>query len=309
VDGKVVRGKDGWLFLDNDSNFVMSQYSGELRFSESELRRWRFVLETRTAWLQEHRVPYSFLVAPNAHSVYAEKLPDGYGNGEGRPIIQLMRYLRQTGSYARLMYPLDDLLRMKPEPVYTETETHWTELGAFVAYRHLMQQVRRTVDVPVLSEDEVNVRKITIPGDLGAKLTPPEASLTVRVDVRNPAAWLASDNRVFNRGRRIEYRCDAAPDVTCLLFGDSFAHMALPYFAESFRRLVFAHLPTLDYSLVEQDRPGVVVSILNERFLVSVPDDLSAATLEELACQKRAAGDMLAPRSMPGNRVDTAEQV
>jgi hypothetical protein len=51
-DGKVVRGKDGWLFLDNDSNRVIAQHSGELRFTEEQLDQWHYLLECRTAWLE-----------------------------------------------------------------------------------------------------------------------------------------------------------------------------------------------------------------------------------------------------------------
>ncbi len=119
------------------------------------------------------------------------------------------------------------------------------------------------------------------------------------------AARMTHDNRVFLNGHRIEYECPAAGDTTCLVFGDSFAHAMLPFLAESFGRLVFAHLATLDHSLVESTEPDVVVSILNERFLIRVPDDAGAKTLEECAAEKRATGAVYPPRSHEGNRVDT----
>ena len=55
-DGKVVEGRDGRLFLANDANRVLAQHSGELRFDEDQLRGWRELLETRTAWLARRRV-------------------------------------------------------------------------------------------------------------------------------------------------------------------------------------------------------------------------------------------------------------
>ena len=46
-DGKVMRGKDGWLFLANDRNAVVNQHTGQFRFSPKDVQRWREVLETR----------------------------------------------------------------------------------------------------------------------------------------------------------------------------------------------------------------------------------------------------------------------
>lgn len=304
-DEKVVRGKDGWLFLDHDSNAVMRQFAGELPFSEAKLRSWRYVLETRIAWLQSRGVPYHMLVAPEAHAVYPEKLPDGLGDGSRRPIMQLIEYLEANGSYARLIYPIDELRRQKHRLVYIQTETHWTELGAFISYRELMRQVVSGIDVRVLTEEDMHFSEWEWTGDLGAKVVPNQTSTIVLLDVLKPAATFEFDNRIFNRGRRIEYRCESAPDLTCLIFGDSFAHLLLPYLAESFRRLVFAHLPTLDYTLVEQEEPDLVASIMSERFIARVPDDLTAPTLAEMAKQKEEAGQVLADRPWEGNRVDS----
>ena len=63
---KVVRGKDGWLFLDNDRNQVMRQHSGDLRFSPKQLNDWQRVLETRAGWLAERGARHHFLVAPDS---------------------------------------------------------------------------------------------------------------------------------------------------------------------------------------------------------------------------------------------------
>ncbi len=54
-DGKVTRGRDGWLFLDGDTNEVMRQQRGELLFSDEQLDKWRSLLEARTEWLGQAR--------------------------------------------------------------------------------------------------------------------------------------------------------------------------------------------------------------------------------------------------------------
>lgn len=303
-DGKVVRGKDGWLFLDSDTNDVMRQQRGELLFSEDQLRQWRRLLEERAVWLGQRGVPYYFLVPPNPQSVYPDKLPVEIAPETPRPITQLIEYLRAAGPSTSLIYPLEHLAGRRDEHIYTETGTHWTDLGAFVAYEVLMDSIGDDKPVRRLTAADVSFHENVAPGGLGRKLDPAEASTQVYGAPIETAARMTLDNRIFLNGHRMDYECPVAGDTVCLVFGDSFAHMMLPFLAESFGRVVFAHLPTLDRELVTEMKPDIVVSILNERFLIKVPVDAGAKSLEECAAEKRASGAVYPPRSTGGTRVD-----
>ncbi len=68
--GKVIEGKNEWLFLDKDSNQIMNQVTGELTFSEAELLYWKTLLEMRSIWLSRHQINYGFFVVPNKACVY-----------------------------------------------------------------------------------------------------------------------------------------------------------------------------------------------------------------------------------------------
>ena len=94
-EDKVVEGKDGWLFLVRDTNHVMDQHTGRLQFTPRQLEDWRYVLETRSAWLAGRQIPYFFIVPPNTHAVYPEYLPDDVVPVAERPVLQLMRHLRE----------------------------------------------------------------------------------------------------------------------------------------------------------------------------------------------------------------------
>jgi hypothetical protein len=64
----------------------------------------------------------------------------------------------------------------------------------------------------------------------------------------------------------------------------------LPFLQATFQTFVFAHLPTIDYELVERYDPDLVVSVMNERFLVIVPNDEKGKSQRELEQEKLAAG-------------------
>jgi alginate O-acetyltransferase complex protein AlgJ len=290
-DAKVLRGKNGRLFLDNDSNQVIKQYTGELLFSDRELLDWEYLLENRIAWLQRVGIHYFFLVPPNAHPVYPEDLPDAIRAAEPRPVPQLIEHLQQRGSYAELIYPLEELLAAKPNPLlYAKTDTHWTAHGAFIAYRRLMDAISSVLPVHSVSEDAIEYHESLWMGELGFKLDPKEESVTVTARIKRPLAYLVSDNRVFNRGMLVVTECPDAPPVSCVVFVDSFARAMHPFLASSFRRLVFAYAPTLDHDLILRERPDVVVSVMNERFLMTIPYDIGAPTVADFEREKKENG-------------------
>ena len=305
VDTKYLRGKDGWLFLDRDTNRLLDQHTGRLQLTPEELRAWQRVLETRIAWLGRRGIPYLFQIAPNPHVIYEDKLPDGVVTSSERPMMQLLEHLERTGSDVQVLYPVDELIRHRDRRVYAHTHTHWSEFGAFFAYEQLMNHMDPALGLPRLSVDDVDWVEVPLPGDLGNKVSPKESSPFVFGDIREQRAKLVLDNRVVRTGRRVEFE---APELehTCLVVADSYAVRVVPFLAESFRRLVFGHVPTLDHELVEEVQPDVVVSIMSERFLIEVPEDLHVGTptLRQLEAEKLARGEVLRPRRVETNRLN-----
>ena len=107
-----------------------------------------------------------------------------------------------------------------------------------------------------------------------------------------PTGTVLEDNLVRRNGRIIRFECLSAPDTSCVLFGDSFSYAMLRFLAESFRRFTFVHLQTFDRALVEAEAADVVISSCNERFLVRIPDDDAGEPAEQVAENKRSAGEI-----------------
>jgi alginate O-acetyltransferase complex protein AlgJ len=287
---KAVEGKDGWLFVANDSNDVFGQHAGTLEFPDSHFEQWREVLEGRVEWLAERGIPYYFVVAPDTHAIYPEKLPEWFQPIRERPIERLMRRLKESDSSVRVIYPLEELLAAKAEQqVGLPLDSHWSEFGAFVAYRRIVDELERAgVPMRTISKQDLTFTEVDIPGDLGQMLGI-ATSHELYVDFAR-GARLLNDNAVENIGALLEFECDLAPPTRFLLLGDSYSWRLGRYLAESFGRFVFAHTPILDRNLVEREQPDVVISLLSERFLRLVPDDEHGATIVEAAREKEARG-------------------
>jgi hypothetical protein len=296
----VVPGRDGWLFLQRDTNRLLDQMAGIVRLNPLQLRQWRFVLETRTAWLERLGIQHHMLIAPNAISVYPEMRPAGYDIVEDRPLNQLVGFLQEQRSFATLVVPMQQLIDAKRERLtYIPTDTHWNEFGAFVAYEALMDEIEGSgVEVRRVRRDDLRIYEEERPGDLGPRVDPPLTSTHVLAEPREPAALMVEDNRIYNSGRNVVYECDQAPG-RCVVFGDSFAYTFLHFLAESFGRLFYVHRPTLDYEAILAERPDVVISVLTERFIIRVPEDAPYMPLPRLVGRRRKQNAVLPPVKDP----------
>jgi alginate O-acetyltransferase complex protein AlgJ len=303
VDDKVAQGQDGWLFLANDSNDTMGQHAGARLLTGHQVEQWQYLLESRAAWLGMQGIPYYFVIAPDAHAIYPDMLPEGVQQGTTRPALQVLDRLRERDSWAPVFYPLEELLAERESLVYPKTGSHWSEYGAFIAYRALMARIAELLPVRSLSREEIHLSYERRSGDLGRKFDPPVISRYVYVDVIEPRAELVEDNRIRNHGRLVEYNADTDDDLTCLVFGDSFAVRVMPLVAESFRRSFWAHL-YFDHELVSELRPDVVVTVAAERGMIVVETDTDPG-LRRLEARKRSEGDVMPPRLTQSSRINS----
>ena len=303
IDDKVVQGKDGWLFLANDSNDTLAQHAGENLLTDLQVQQWHDLLEWRSAWLNLQGIPYVFMIAPDPHAVYADFLPDGFVPGETRPAVQVLDHLQERGSWAPVLYPLAALMDERDELVYPKTGSHWSEFGAFVGYRALMARITESLPVRRLTRREVHLSFERRSGDLGRKFDPPILSRYVYVDVIEPRARLVHDNRVRNHGRLVEFQAEAYNALTCLVFGDSYAVRLMPLIAEAFQTTYWAHA-YFDYDLVRELKPDMVVSVVSERGMIVVQSDTEPG-LRRLEAQKRAEGDVMPARASQSSRINS----
>ncbi|TMK58974.1 MAG: hypothetical protein E6G51_01300 [Actinobacteria bacterium] len=275
---KVLRGRNGWLFLRNDSNDVLGQQTGRVSLKPEERRQWESLFRERKALIEEMGATWLFAVVPDKESVYPEHLPPGIEPAERRPVHEILEIAAETET--PVLYLLD-------ARVYPKTDTHWTYRGAYLGYRAICENLRdRGVDVSAMDDGEISWEEDSFEGDLGSKLDPPVESRHL-LPVMKVSASVVFDNDVPNHGRVKVFERDLPGGPSCVIFGESFAEGLLIFLRESFRRLVFVHTSMLIPDVLEQERPDVVLSVPIERFLVRLPDDSEAFDkLEAMAVGK-----------------------
>jgi hypothetical protein len=290
---QVLRGREGWLFLQRDTNDIVGQHTGRVHMGRPGRHAWRRVLSQRMSLVRRLGIVWVSQIAPDKESVYPEYLPPEIQPSRVRPVHELLRVGKSVG--APLTYPLEALVAAKGEgPLYFPTDTHWNQRGAYRAYRALCRElVGRGQEPTVVGED--GIEWITQPhiGDLGSKLKPHVEGAGLFAQLDRHSSRLVFDNLILNHGRVMIFEQDRPAGPSCVAFGESFANQLLVFLKESFRRLVFVHTSMLIPEVIGSEAPDVVISLPLERFLISVPSDRDAlAKLTDTIRQKLAHGNL-----------------
>lgn len=281
---KVLEGKRGWLFLNNDTNRVISQITGEFdEFNAASVEALRSTIAERAACVP---APYVFAVAPNKECVYSEMLPDGISLSEDRPIRQLM------GAVDDIVYPLERMVGSDLRPdLYQKTDTHWNAQGAFLFAEAVLRRAAEMgvpVDVPSLFDVSWSDKGAT-PGDLGSKLSPQQTSSAYESRFDGLSFFLDYDNGINNRGLARVYTSDKPLPTTAIMFCDSFGFFYLArILARYIGKVICVRQASVDIDMVNRVQPDLVITEMVERFLVHRPPAFER--LEDVIAGKIAEG-------------------
>lgn len=264
--GSALRGRDGWLFLADDTNRVVEQYVGALTAPENELDRWSQETNRRRAVCSASGSKYVLLVAPDKMSVYANMLPPHLVAASSRPIDSL---IARIGA-ADVLYPLAELREAsRVQVTYGQTDTHWTDAGALTAARALIAALGRADDPAQAYWGEL--RGTVRTGDLGEKLSPPRTGAWVESPAARQPDW---SNGLDYTGRLACWKTPSSPGGGCVVFGNSFfSDVFASVLADIFGQVLFVFTDNVDHELVRRERPAIVLHQTCERFIIRAPLD------------------------------------
>lgn len=282
--GNVLLGRDDWLFLKNDSNDAVGQLTGNVTFNSTDILKWKLVLGCRKEYFKRNAIKYYYLVVPNKESAMVDFI-EGVELSEDRPVMKFNELFKEIYS-EDVCYPLQELTKHCTD-FYPKGDSHWNHKGAFSSYQKLISNIQKDFPkVGVLSANDVNYVEQMQKGDLSGKLNGEtlEANYIPRVK-RSPPKMLFN-NKCPNRGKKIIFTSAEKNQPTAVIFRDSFSSHLIPFLVHSFSRVVFVWQPNIDYSILEEEKPDIVISQQAERFLIRVPDDIHGETAQQTAKNK-----------------------
>jgi hypothetical protein len=281
-DGKVAEGRNGRLFIANDSNDVIKQHRGEKLLSNSLVKAWRRVIETRHAFCAAKGIVYRLMVVPDAHAVHKEDLPQLDNISAERPINQITSELYD---HSYISYPLEELINAaNTGESYHPVDSHYTAYGAYVCYKKIIKDLR--INIPSLTSNQVEYITKQGTGDLGEKFEPHRTAEYTECVVKQGRAKKVWNNGVTNRGHMSVWVNANTSLPTCILFTDSYGWKIQRFLAESFSKLFIIHSPLLEHDAIDILKPDVVVSLMAERFLIYTPKDIFDKSAMQFADEK-----------------------
>jgi hypothetical protein len=276
LNGNVIVGKDGWLFLRPDGDHDLIAFRGLNPLSEAELDAWQNVLEKRQAFLSSIGVPFVVVIPPDKQTIYPEYLPNQYQIARHESHLdQLLNRLKETHSPVHVLDLRPALLAAKgPERLYHKTDTHWNDFGAFVGYTQIIHAVQDLLPkwhfVPQTRDDFAIQPLSKEVGDLARMMDTPdefpeEGQSWIREKPFSIPPTLADRNKISFMDNNDPTR----PNL--IIYRDSFSIALVPMLGPHFNRVVWAFQYELDPETIRQEKPDLVIDEFLERNLYIAP--------------------------------------
>jgi hypothetical protein len=140
---KTLVGKDGWLFLQNDSCRELEVHCNNLCLSNEHFQRDRYA---------SHMEKICLIIIPNKSYVYSQYLPAEYVV-KYRPAFDMYKNI-----FGDRMLDGYDILKGLPETYY-KTDTHINFCGAYLVYCAWIQHVNKLFDLSLPLPDHTIIRE------------------------------------------------------------------------------------------------------------------------------------------------------
>ncbi len=270
----VLMGKDGWMFykLKGEMEDSLADYQGTNHYSEGQLEQFAGFLRSADRNLDSRGIKFILYIVPNKEQVYSEYMPSSIKvvNEESRADL-LYAYLKEHTD-ADVYYPLESFRQASQNwcQIYRKYDTHWNDMGAFLAARMLITDINHEKFGPESYMGYTIEDRGTFSGDLAVMLNlqkyyDDDPFLKV-ADYREDITYsLDFQNQRETITRYISDVQDEERNV--LIFRDSFGvHMA-EYFAKEYPQVTLMDYRTEDCAAaVRELKPDVVVIEVAERY-------------------------------------------
>ena len=260
----VLKGKDHWLFYcDKDDGDVFGDWLGRNPLSTEELEKIVSNLIRSQKKMEQKRIKFLLVIAPNKERIYREFLPDNFSEfGNNTRLNQIKERLKKHPDIHFLDLGSEILERKKNStyPLYYKADTHWNSLGAFWGSYAIVEKF--------------NGMNIILP-----KLKLSDFSITVSKketgDLVTPMGLKSYPHDLEIELVRVQQSTNNLP-TRILLLGDSFGVALEPFLKNFFPNFYFERRSHAN-GFIKRFKPDIVVLEIAERY---AGHDLQSLVLE-----------------------------
>lgn len=267
-------GSDGWLFFNHLAD-------AEPDFgAATTAQSWNSLMRSRQDWCRQNGMKYRVLAAPNKQSIYPERLPARIRERATDDLLDRTLNLWSISPAVAALDLREELARGKSvAPTYLKNDSHWSPYGCYRgALRTIDSLSMQCTAMPLLSADDfefdiasMNVadtwRLLGLPGDAPSEKCLWPCLRASQARIADEAIELDAGDGLDHLRPVVWVRPDGVgPRV--VLFGDSFADERFQeILAQCCSRLVFVPTYQMPTSILERERPDIVIVQFVERAL------------------------------------------
>lgn len=283
---QVLPGRDGWLFYDGKGvrgGDPRRNHLAQLPADHQRLfRELKEQFEHNDRYFAAQGRTYLVVIVPDKWSVYGEQLPASVGAPAAKTSADLFLAYLRTETELKILDLKEYLRNRRWElgPLYHQIDSHWNQLGAFVAAEEIARfvgQYDKRVK-PLALGDEALAWTQKTDGDLAALL-----GLEGWLAENEPQVPLASGEVVVRNLPRPRYSSNAnrfpihtsqdRPELPrALILRDSYGDRLLPWFARSFSEVRWVWTSNVRrhsiQPVVDEVQPDFVIEEKAEKYLM-----------------------------------------
>ncbi len=284
---QVIIGKNNWLYLVNTHATTDTPSDTN---AKDLLDAQNIGLATR-AWEQWFRSKgirnYKVIIGPDKNTIYPEYLPNGILPDVNSVTNNLLAY-DKTGRYVDTRSALKAAKTEFNTPLYYQTDSHWNNLGAWIAFRAFTNALAAEESLQFLSDKDIHILNITersggdlanilrlnrflVEHEVNVKIDTPSVIETEQYDFETNVLNSSGDNPPIRARRHplLVKSKNALNKKKVLWLRDSFGMAMSPYMAATFTQTLQIHYrvvdPALLTKLVESFKPDYVFVTVVER--------------------------------------------
>lgn len=267
---KAVIGSEGWFYYTSTTDGIMDSYTNKNLIKEYDLNILFKILAERKALLNNRNIEYYMAVWPNKPTIYPEYIPYKMSIQKKvtiSKIDQLINFNESTNSPIKLIDVRNELLENKKEKkIYCKHDSHWNDLGAFIAYQKLMTKMNMTPhqlnDFDIIWEQTNTGGLIDVMGLCNSTMINEEQPIFKFKDNNISIEHILTD--VDNMYcKRNDF---SKSEKRILIFRDSYTSAMVQFISLNFREAYFVWS---DYNqmIVDKINPDIVLVAKVERYL------------------------------------------
>ncbi len=282
IDKRVVGGKNDFLFPAGRNEYgysYLDDITGRIELSENDLDRLHKYIEMRKKAYGNFGCEYVLAVIPNSQTVYKENLPEHLNFGGGKTVLsQLGEYLEAQGFEGFI-----DLSGAISEgklsgQVYNNTENSINALGAYYAYREIINSLKSTEldEDRILSADHFDYytrytdgKSLAQRAGLSEYIRNRTISFATSVKYTYTTAEFKGDlETTYTKYEYID-KIPEDPAVLIELTEEWDKIQLMPYFSSTFGRVSYRVSKGYDHDALESANPKIVIQVIREDELFS----------------------------------------